>query len=104
MFVFYGTGVFRTVFYISRISHICGHDPLHRYYLSSYCHLTSSSEGRLIAATFFPLCALPALVGLFGKFRTAIVSYVISARFSAPCNISLPTGLISFKIYDGFLF
>jgi len=95
---------FPPVFYISRICVICGPDPLYRYYLSSYCHLTSSSVGRHTAATVFPLCALPALVGLFAKFLRAIVSYVVSARLSVSWNISVPIGRIFFKVYDGFLF
>jgi hypothetical protein len=78
-------------------------DPLHRYDLSSCCHLTSSSEGRHIAATLFPFYASPVLVGLFAKFRGAIISYVMSARLSASWNISVSIVRISFKIYDLFL-
>ena len=94
---------FPPVFSISKMSLSCGTDPLHHYDLSSCRHLTSSSEGRHIAAAVSPrpLCALPVLVDLFTKFRITIISNVMSARLSASWNISVPTGQIFFTINDG---
>ena len=50
-----------------------------------------------------PLCASPVFVGLFAKFRRAIVSYVMSFHLSALWNNSVPIGWIFFKICDGCL-